>query len=121
MDLFKKIAQKIGALIIVLVISNFIYKAYFFQSDLEVHAPGYELVAEIPEQVNILYLGESSNDSYREDDIDHRKISDMLGDYFPDLITHGITKKASHAEVYYSLLKNIPKYMLIFRLYVFIL
>jgi hypothetical protein len=40
--------------------------------------------------------------------MDKRYISDFIADYFPDLKMGNMTHNASHAEIYYELLRNIP-------------
>ena len=66
------------------------------------------MVRDIPNDADIIYIGESSNISFRGDDIDKRPISAFVGDFFPKLNTYDITKPASHAGIYKILLANIP-------------
>ena len=56
---------------------------------------------------DILYLGESSNHTYGLDDTDTAWISHLLGRHFPEKHVADMTHDASHAEVYYLLLKNL--------------
>ena len=57
----------------------------------------------------ILYFAESSNFSYSHQDIDQRRISDFVADYFPGRTVGVVNKGALHAGVYIELLKQIPE------------
>ena len=46
---------------------------------------------------------------HAQTDKDHRKISDFIFEHFPETKGGDMTKAASHAEVYYYLLKNLPE------------
>ena len=101
---------KVILLIAIIIACNYIYKYFFFESDLQQHSDMINIVREAVKENNaIIYLGESSNVSYRDDDMDKRSISGFVADYFPEKQTGDITQKAAHAEIYYELLKNIPK------------
>lgn len=91
-----------------LVVFNFIYSRWFYKGDLQKHSKIINLVSEIPNDADIIYIGESSNITYREDDLDKRHISEFLGDFYPDLNIYDITKPASHAGIFKKLLKLIP-------------
>lgn len=107
--MFSKIATRILAIILLLVLFNFIYEKWFYEHDLQEHADIINLVREVPKNADILYVGESSNITSRIDDTDKRPISAFIGDYYPSLITVDMTKLASHAEIYKVLLENIPE------------
>jgi len=104
-----KIGIKIAALAGLLVLLNLVYKNTFFKSDLKEYSDIIHLVRDIENHAQVVYLGESSNITVRSDDFDKRSISEMITDYYPDIHFGHITKPASHAEVYYTLLENIPK------------
>ena len=93
---------------ILLVILNFIYSKWFYENDIQKHSDIINLVKNIPDDADIIYIGESSNITFRGDDLDKRPISGFIGDYFPKLNTYNITKPASHAGIYKVLLENIP-------------
>lgn len=107
--MYKKLFISIFSLFILCVLMNFIYTQWFYEADLQEHSGLINKVREIPDNADIIYMGESSNTNHREEDLDHRSISAFIGDYFPDLLTCDITKNASHAGIYYVLLENIPK------------
>ena len=107
--MYKKILIKISFLIIVFVILNLIYSKWFYESDIQKYSDIINLVRDIPNDADIIYIGESSNITFRGDDIDKRPISAFVADYFPKLNTFDITKPASHAGIYKVLLENIPE------------
>lgn len=107
--MLKKILIKIFLLLILLISLNFIYSKWFYENDIQKHSEILNLVRAIPDDADIIYIGESSNTTFRADDIDKRPISDFIGDNYPDLNTYDITKPASHAGVYKVLLENLPK------------
>jgi hypothetical protein len=100
---------KILLLIGLLAGMSYLYCIFFYEKDIQEHSDVINLVRNVVKNGDeVIYLGESSNVSYRSDDADKRFISDFVGDYFPDLKTGDITHKASHAGIYYELLRNIP-------------
>lgn len=109
MALFKNIILKLVVLLLLLIAMNFIYARFFFEDDLQKHSEIINLVREVPEDTDILYVGESSNVTFRYNDADKRSISAFIGDFYPDLQVNDITKPAAHAGIYKELLRNIPK------------
>lgn len=103
-----QVIYKFGLLAIILVALNFIYKYTFYESDLVKHSDVIENVRQVPQNTDILYIGESSNTTASENDIDKRSISGITQDFFPALHVHDITKPASHAGIYMELINNIP-------------
>lgn len=96
--------------ILLLVLMNWVYTRYFYHDDLLRHSDIVEASWQVAaDSCELVYLGESSNKTYGRTDTDHRKISEMLDDTLPGIRCGDITKEASHAEVYYYLLKNNPK------------
>ncbi|PKP23961.1 MAG: DUF4843 domain-containing protein, partial [Bacteroidetes bacterium HGW-Bacteroidetes-22] len=106
--MLKKLSLKIVLLLVLLIVLNFVYKTWFYESDLQKYAELINLVRAVPNDADIVYIGESSNITFRGDDIDKRPISAFIADYFPGLKTYDITKPASHAGIYKVLLENIP-------------
>ncbi|PID95183.1 MAG: DUF4843 domain-containing protein [Bacteroidetes bacterium] len=106
--MIKKILLRIGILCLLLVAFNFIYTKWFYEKDLQQHAEIINLVREVPDDADIIYLGESSNVTFRGSDLDKRPISAFVGDHYPHLQTYDITKPAGHAGIYKVLLENIP-------------
>jgi len=88
---------------------NSIYKYFFFEQDIQKYSEVVNLVRAIPDDADIVYVGESSNHTFRSNDIDKRKISGFVADYFKNLKVYDITKPASHAGIYKTLLENIPE------------
>lgn len=106
----KKIVIPTILLIAILIAMNFIYRISFWERDLQEHSEEINMIREVAnERPDILYLGESSNLTSRGDDVDQRKISDFIADYFPEKRVMDLTKPASHAGVYYAYLNNLPK------------
>lgn len=100
---------RVSIIVVSLVLMNFIYVRYFFESDLQKHSNVINQVRSvIDDESEIVYVGESSNITSRADDFDKRAISDFVSDYFPTIKMGDITKEASHAGIYYELLEEIP-------------
>lgn len=106
----KKLIYKFALLAALLVLMNWIYGKFFFKDDLLKHSDEVELAWKVTEDsCEMVYTGESSNHTYSWSDNDRRKISDFIFEQFPDVKCGDMTKDASHAEVYYYLLENIPE------------
>ncbi len=106
----KKLIYKFALLAALLVLMNWIYGKFFFKDDLLKHSDEVELAWQVTnDSCVVVYTGESSNHTYSWKDKDQRKISDFIFDHFPGLRCGDMTKAASHAEVYYYLLENIPE------------
>lgn len=107
--MFKIILPKISLIILIGVLSNWVYSKWFYEADLQAHSDVINLIRAVPKNADIIYLGESSNNTFLGDDMDKRPISAFIGDHFPTLNTHDITKHAAHAGVYKVLLNRIPE------------
>ena len=106
----KKLIYKFALLAALLVLMNWIYGKYFFKDDVLKHSDEVQLVWKVvADSCEVIYTGESSNHSFSWSDKDQRQISDFVFDHFPNLRCGDITKDASHGEVYYTLLENIPE------------
>jgi len=103
------IAVRVLTLGVLLLVMNLLYKQLFYERDLQTYSPIINLVRAVPEDADIIYLGESSNNTAREDDLDRRKISDFIGDYYPGLGLYDLTKPAAHAGVFKVLLEHMPR------------
>ena len=106
----KKLLIRIGIVAVLLVAMNWVYSKWFFEKDLLEHSD----IIELPRQVvadscQVVYLGESSNNTYGFAESDHRKISAMVSAYFPTVRLGDMTKSASHAQTYYYMLKQLPE------------
>jgi len=110
MNKTKIILLKILLLICMLIGMNELYRIFFYEKDIQKHSDDINLVRNVVENgCEVVYIGESSNITYRGDDVDKRAISSLIADYFPDLKVGAITKPASHAGIYYELLNQIPQ------------
>lgn len=106
----KKLLIRIGIVAVLLVAMNWVYSKWFYERDLQAHSDMVNLPRQVvADSCRIVYLGESSNRTYGWGESDQRKISDMVWAYFPNLRCGDMTKDASHAEIYYNMLKLIPK------------
>jgi hypothetical protein len=106
--MLKKIVCRTGLLILILVSLNGIYSKWFYERDIQRYSAVINLVRALPTSTDIIYIGESSNITFRHDDADKRPISDFIGDYYPGLKIHHITKPAAHAGIFKVLLDKIP-------------
>ena len=105
-----KIILKVLLLIGLLIGMNVVYRLFFYEEDVQKHSDIINLVREVVEdEREVIYVGESSNITFRNNDFDKRSISSFIGDYFPNLKVGHITKPASHAGIYYELLNQIPE------------
>ncbi len=105
----KKLLIRIGMVLAMLVVLNWVYATWFFEKDLRKHSDIVELSWDvIDDSCRIIYLGESSNNHYGDEETNHRKISDFTADYFPTVKMGDLTKSASHAQTYLYMLKHIP-------------
>jgi len=96
----------VGAIIVGL---NFVYRFFFYENDIQQHSKIINKIRDITKDSGeIVYLGESSNITFRNDDLDKRAISDFIADYFPSKKMGAITYEASHAGIFYQLLTQIP-------------
>ena len=105
----KYVAVRILTLGALLLVMNLLYKQLFYERDLQKYSPIINLVRDVPLDADIIYLGESSNNTAREDDQDNRKISDFIGDYYPGLGLYDLTKPAAHAGIFKVLLEHMPR------------
>ena len=92
-----------------LVVLNWVYSKWFFEKDLRKHSDIVELSWDVTDDsCRIIYVGESSNNHFGDEESNHRKISDFVSDYFPKVKMGDMTHSASHAQTYYYMLKHIP-------------
>jgi hypothetical protein len=103
------VSVRIISLLVLLPVMNLLYKRLLFEKDVQEYSSIITLVREVPLDADIIYVGESSNNTYREDDLDKRKISDFVADCYPELGVYDMTKSAAHAGVFKVLLRQIPK------------
>lgn len=105
----KKLLSRIGLVLVLLVVLNWVYSKWFFEKDLRKHSDIVELSWDVTDDsCRIIYVGESSNNHFGDEESNHRKISDFVSDYFPKVKMGDMTHSASHAQTYYYMLKHIP-------------
>ncbi len=105
----KALLVRIGVVVLLMAVYQVVYTRFFLEKDLQQHSPIINLVRKVvDEHAEIVYVGESSNLTFRVDDLDKRRISEFVAEYYPSIKTRDITKEACHAGVYYQLLRNIP-------------
>ncbi len=109
MSLYQKILYKFILLAVLLIVMSVVYTKFFYESDIQEHSEIINLVRDLPPKTDIVYIGESSNNTVGNDDIDQRAISDFINDYYPNLKVADITKAASHSGIYKVLVKYIPE------------
>lgn len=106
---WKYFVVRLLSLLVLLVGMNLLYKQFFFEKDLQNYSSIINLVREVPLDADIIYLGESSNNSFRKDDLDRRKISAFIADYYPGMALYDLTKPAAHAGIFEVLLQQMPQ------------
>ena len=105
----KKLLIRIGMVLVMLLLLNWVYSTWFFEKDLRKHSDIVELSWQVvDDSCRIIYLGESSNNHYGDEEDNHQKISDFAAEYFPTIKMGDLTHAASHAQTYYYMLKHIP-------------
>jgi hypothetical protein len=108
MDMIKKITPRIILIAIIVVISNFIYKATSYEADLEGSANVLGKFEDAESQADVLYFSSSPNATYHDQlDSDFRSISQMVDDSI-DLKVMSVDTGAIHAGVFKNLIQMIP-------------
>lgn len=85
-----------------------LYRHVLFPRDLAEHTPIMEQVRAARDRAEVVYLGESSNFTFQDEDADKRSISQFAAEYFPTQRWATIQQGALHAGQYRQLLRNIP-------------
>jgi len=107
--MIKYISTRIITLILIISVTSIVYEKYFFESDVLKHSDAIHLIRNLDPNTEVLYIGESSNSTAHATDFDKRKISEMTADFYPKLVFDDITKPASHAGIYKTLINKIPE------------
>lgn len=92
-----------------LVPMHFVYVAFFLEDDLMDHSRIIDQVRAVQDSSAIIYFGESSNFTVRDEDSDKRPISQFLGLHFPGKHLGTVNKGALHAGNFLTLLQNVPE------------
>lgn len=106
--MIRKIGIRIVALIAITVVINLLYNRFLYRSDVDRFA---DALDSLQRNVNaeVLYFGESSNVTCAENDTNRASIAKLIAAYFPGMEMNGITKYASHARTYLSMIRSIPE------------
>ncbi|MBP6721645.1 MAG: DUF4843 domain-containing protein, partial [Bacteroidia bacterium] len=83
MQELKKIAPKIALLAALLLGMNLIYRQWLYPADRKAYSESAELVNAVQDSAEIIYLGESSNFTIADQDVEKLSISQFLAQYFP--------------------------------------
>ncbi len=106
----KSFYLKITVLVIALIGMNYLYKYTYHEKDIQIHSSFINSIRDVVrDSCEVVYVGESSNTSYIEEDADKRSISAFVSDYYPTIKMGDITNPACHAGIFYVLLKNVPE------------
>jgi hypothetical protein len=108
MEIFKKIALRIGLLLLIVVISNYVYEYTFYPTDAKENGLLTKKLNYGLKNSDILFFSASPNKAYPKGDIDTRSISKIIDDNLPDYSLTSIDTGAIHAGVYLKLIKLIP-------------
>jgi len=103
-----KIAIRIAVLLAFLLVANRVYRFFIHESDLQEHSDLINLIREIPDSASVVYLGESSNFTFGDYDLNTNRISDLTSGYFPDLSFGTVSHGALHAGNFKTLIDQIP-------------
>lgn len=105
----QKLLFKTLMVLLLLVVLDVVYFYTLYPKDLEENCTLMEISQRATEGVDMVYLGESSNSNYNDNDTDKRYISMMIDDLLPAHHVGNLSKSACHAGIYYDILRNIPK------------
>lgn len=109
MEVIKKIGFRVLLLVVILFISNIIYKHTFWKGDIEKYADLLDSLNKVVYGSDVLYFAESSNFSTLFGEPNQKSISGILQDFLPDIRINAVNKGALHAGLFLSLCKNIPE------------
>lgn len=107
--IIKRILLKLLMLVLLLVVLDVVYYFTLYPKDLKENCSLMELSQRAEKGVDVVYLGESSNHTFSEDDTDKRFICEMVDDLLPEHHVGNLAKDACHAGIYYDILANIPR------------
>ena len=107
--IIKKLLLKLLVVTLVLAALDILYYYTLYPKDIEENCTLMALSKRATGDVDIVYLGESSNHTYSDSDTDKRFICEMIDDLLPNHHVGNLAKDACHAGVYYDILRNIPR------------
>lgn len=106
--ILKTLLLKLLLSIAILAILDLIYYYTLYQRDIRENCSLMGISMQAAKGMDIVYLGESSNHSYSEDDTDKRFINQMIEALLPGHHVGKLSKGACHAGIFYDILRNIP-------------
>lgn len=106
--LVQHISIRVLLLVGILLGTGFIYQQYLYDIDLKNQSPIADDIEELSNNIDVLYIGESSNIMYDENDEDKHRISEILNETCPSLRVEDLSLKASHAGIFKVLLNAVP-------------
>ncbi len=109
MEMIKKIGIRIILLGVIVTLSNFIYKATTYKSDLLAEGNVLSKFENGIERADILYFAASPNASIHPNDTDQRTMAQMMDDFTPTKKIEAVDTGGIHAGVFKSLIEIIPE------------
>lgn len=109
MEELKKISLKFALILAFLLVANQVYRLFILEPDLQEHSDLINLVRELPDSATVVYLGESSNFTFGDYDLNTKRISDLTSEYYPGEVFGTISHGALHAGNYKVLIGQIPE------------
>ncbi|MBX3165333.1 MAG: hypothetical protein KF900_12735 [Bacteroidetes bacterium] len=103
----KKIIIRLIALLVVVILFNFIYYFTLYKRDVAKNCVQVLEVKNKQAETDIFYFGESSNFTTKENDSIQQSISEITNLFFPQLKFTSINQPASHAGIYKAWLTQI--------------
>lgn len=105
---FKKIALRLVLLILIFLLSNYIYVNTFYEKDTEGYGNLLGKLNNGIQNADILYFSASPNQACAPTDKDTRSISKILDDELPSHSVMAVDTGAIHAGIYKKLIRMIP-------------
>lgn len=109
-NIARKTLPRLVVLALIILATSWIYKTYFWKTDLDNEAPMLLDLINEEDTARIIYFGESSNFSYDpvRDSLTDR-ISDFISYYYPDVPFGTLNHSAYHAGIYLPVIENIDE------------
>lgn len=109
MEMIKKIGIRIILLVVIVTLSNFIYTATTYESDLQSEGNVLRKFERGVEQADILYFSASPNASIHPNDTDQRTMAQMMDELIPQQKLVAVDTGGIHAGVFKKLIVRIPE------------
>lgn len=105
----RKIAPKAMLLLLLLAGMNLVYEQWLLPADIAAYSESGALVQAIPDSTQVLYLGESSNLTFADEDVEKLPVSKLLARQFPGVTVADLSKGALHLGNYLPMLRAVPR------------